>query len=103
MSRPEKLLWLSDSRGMYIPRDFTIINRHLVTGVCDEDWKILEAGPDSEGYWDAWIEVCDQARVSMNGVDYHLEHDGDLWLIPIGMTWDEEADDWRWPYTKEQP
>ena len=47
--RPEPLLWLSDARGVYIPRDFanSFSNRAKdVTGVSDEDWAILEAGPD---------------------------------------------------------
>ena len=60
------LLWLSDARGVYIPRDFanSFADRaKTVSGVSDEDWTILERGPDyedetgqtvcNESYWDA--------------------------------------------------
>ena len=47
--RPEMLLWLSDARGVYIPRDFakSFADRAKhVSGVSEEDWTILELGPD---------------------------------------------------------
>jgi hypothetical protein len=31
-------------------------------------------------------------------VKYHVHQDGDCWLVPVGMTWDDEADGWRWPF-----
>jgi hypothetical protein len=99
--RPEPLLWLSDARGQYIPRDFadsfTDRNKNVVD-VSAEDWAILDAGPDHEHYWDTWSDVEQSARViDDNGVEYTLYQDGDLWLIPKGMEWDDEADGWRWP------
>ena len=101
MKRPEPILFLSDARGQFIPRDFAKAwaDRTVsVANVSDDDWTVLEAGPDGEGYWDSWIEVCNQAEVTdIDGVKFFLEHNNDLWLIPVGMTWDEEADGWRWP------
>jgi len=98
--RPDLILWLSDARGVYIPRDFakSFADRAKhVTDVSDEDWAILEAGPDHREYWDAWQDVCDAAKVTDNdGVKYHVYQDGDCWLVPVGMSWDEEADAWRW-------
>lgn len=99
MTKPEPLLFLNDARGIYLPRDFTCnVARDRVIGVSDEDWAILEAGPDHEHYWDVWNEIEQDAIVTDNkGVRYRLHQDGDLWLIPLGMEWDDEADGWRWP------
>jgi hypothetical protein len=44
-TKPETLLWLNDSRGVYIPRDFAncFVNRDKhVSGVSAEDWTILK-------------------------------------------------------------
>jgi hypothetical protein len=97
--RPDPVLILSDARGVYIPRDFTSnVARERVTGVSDEDWAALAAGPDHSEYWDAWGDVCDHAVVTDdNGNKYRVYQEGDCWLIPDGMTWDDEADGWRWP------
>ena len=88
-------LWLADNRGVYIPRDFanSFIDRAKhVTGVSDEDWAILEAGPDHEHYWDAWTEVLDNATVT-DDYDrrYYLHQDGDLWLVPKGWVQDDNG------------
>jgi hypothetical protein len=98
--KPEPLLWLDDHRGIYIPRDFasSFLNRSKhVEGVNADDWKILETGPDHEYYWDVWIEVSDNAIVTdENGVKYRLYQDGDLWLIPVGMEWNDETETFEW-------
>lgn len=101
MSKPEMLLWLSDSRGVYIPRDFaqSFANRaKSVTGVSAEDWLILEAGPENEQYWDTWDEVISLAIITdENGNKYTIHQDGDCWLVPVGMEWSEEQDGFIWP------
>lgn len=106
MAKPEMLLWLSDALGVYIPRafanSFNDRSKH-VTGVSDEDWAILEVGPEHEQYWDAWLEVCEKAVVTdENGVKYFLNQDGDLWLVPDGMIWDEEQETYRWSEEKDE-
>ena len=97
----EPLLWLNDARGIYIPRDFanSFADRAKhVQNVSDEDWTILEAGPDHEWYWEAWVNVCDNAIVTDNdGVRFRVHQDGDCWLIPEGMEWSEEHDFFVWP------
>ena len=100
--KPEPLLWLSDARGIYIPRDFAqsfAARDKDVSGVSAEDWAILEAGPDHEFYWDTWSDVCDKCKVrdDKNNVTYHVHQDGDCWLIPDGMEWSEETDGYVWP------
>ena len=51
MTKPDKQFWLSDARGIYIPRDFAQSfadrTKH-VQGVDDEEWAVLDAGPDHE-------------------------------------------------------
>jgi hypothetical protein len=100
MKRPEPMLWLSDARGIYIPRDFanSFVDRSKhVQNVTEEDWAILE-DPDHEWYWEAWDEVLQNAVVTDNeGTRFRLSQNGDLWLIPEGMEWSEEQDFYVWP------
>ena len=64
-SRPEPMLWRSDNRGVYIPRDFALSfadRAKSVANVDDEQWAILAAGPETmdnpnDLYWDVWLEV----------------------------------------------
>lgn len=82
---PESALLFADSnRGVYIPQHFAeAIKRDLVEGVTDEEWRILEAGPDCEGYWDVWNGVEMNAVIcDADGQRFTLYQDGDLWLIP---------------------
>ncbi len=101
MSRkPETMLWLDDHRGRYIPRDFanSFSDRIASTqGVTDEDWAILEAGPDHDDYWETWDDVYLHCVVIGNGTTYTLHQDGPLWLIPEGMEWDDATDWFVWP------
>lgn len=105
-AKPEMLLWLSDARGQYIPRDFahSFENRIAnVRGVEQEVWKILEAGPRHDYYWDAWTDVCDSAVVTdEKGVEYFVWQDGDCWLVPKGMEYSEANDTWEWPSEDEE-
>jgi hypothetical protein len=95
------LLWLNDARGIYLPRDFAMSfadRAKHVANVSDEDWAILDAGPDHEHYWEAWEAVVDGAEVTDDkGQKFTLYQEGDLWLIPVGMTWDDTADAYVWP------
>ena len=93
-------LFLSDNRGIYIPRDFAeCVVRTAVTGISNEDYEILEAGPEHDQYWDAWSDVCDNAVLTdpVSGVVSTLYQNGDLWLVPEGMEWSDEDDFFVWP------
>jgi hypothetical protein len=102
----KKHLWLSDRRGVYIPRDFanSFADRaKVVSGVDVEDWLILEAGPDHEHYWEAWDDVLDNAVVTDDdGTRYTLYQEGDLWLIPEGMEWSDDEQGFVWPSEDEE-
>ena len=97
--KPETILFLSDARGIYIPRDFANgIKPECLSGASAEDIAILQSGPDSEFYWDAWDAVLNSARVTdADGVVYTPHQDGDLWLVPAGMEWDDAAGFFVWP------
>ena len=104
-TRPEPELWLNGARGVYIPRDFANSFKDrdtCVTGVSAEDWRILEEGPDHPLYWEAWNDLLFRGDVLVtdsNGQQYFPYQDDDLWLwvIPVGMEWDEEQDCYVWP------
>jgi hypothetical protein len=98
--RLEPMLWLSDARGIYIPRDWANSFSELATisGIEDDTLAILRAGPDHEQYWEAWEEVLDRATVRDDkGNVFTVYQDGDCWLIPEGMVWDEETEFFAWP------
>ena len=100
----EPMLWLSDARGRYIPRDFanSFVDRDKhVQNVSEENWQILE-DPDHEWYWEVWDEVLRNAVVASEGCNYRLYQDGDLWLIPADMEWSEEKDCYVWPENEEE-
>lgn len=85
-------LYAADNRGIYIPQYFAqTINRDLVHGVPEEDWKILESGPDNEYYWEAWDGVLFNAKIkASNAPEGFLYQDGDLWII-----WGEDDPDYK--------
>lgn len=100
-TKPDMLLWLSDARGQYIPRDFAQSFKDRdknVSGVSAEEWAILDAGPDHEWYWETWDDVCNNASVTDDaGVKFTLHQDGDLWLVPDGMEWSDKEQWYVWP------
>jgi hypothetical protein len=92
--KAEHELFLSDAHGQYIPKVFAeCVLREKVTGISDEDYTILETGPDHEWYWETWDDVLNRAVLTGDdGTKYTLYQDGDLWLIPDGFTdeqWEE--------------
>lgn len=90
-------LFFDGSRGQYIPQHFAeVVVRDAVTGVTDEQWAELEAGPEQEWYWDTWNEVLGNAVVTNpdTGQRFTLYQDGDLWLVPEDAEWpDPDAED----------
>lgn len=81
-------LLVDGARGIYVPQYFAQTTpRDLLSGVSEEDWAILEAGPDHEWYWDTWDDVLGNASITGDdGTVYYLHQDGDLWLVPEDAT-----------------
>lgn len=95
MNRPEKQWWLNDAGRIEMPREFasSFDDRTVrVSGVSDQQWAVLERGPDHPDYWTVWDVVFETAVITDgNDVVYHLHQDGDLWLVPNDVQWSEEA------------
>ena len=103
-AKPEPMLYLSDARGVYIPRDFALeTKRECINGARQSDLDILAAGPAHEYYWDAWTDIESNCTVTdpATGIEYRIYQDGDCWLVPVGMEWDEENEFFLWPDTAE--
>lgn len=83
-------LYASDARGIFIPQYFAqSVHREYVRNVSDEEWEILEAGPEHEHYWDAWADVTSGAQIEApDGRKGFLWQDGDLWIV-----WGEDDPD----------
>ena len=80
------LLYMDSNRGVYIPQQFANeTKRACVEHVTQEEWDVLEKGPDHEWYWDVWSDVEQNALLTDpdTGVKYTLHQDGDLWLVPF--------------------
>jgi hypothetical protein len=94
----EAMLYADGARGIYIPQYFAeSIQRDAVTGVKPEALDMLAGDPDQDWYWETWNDVLDNAVVTdkSTGIVYHLYQDGDLWLIPDDMIWDDNAEFFR--------
>jgi len=83
---------LSDSRGVYIPRDFVDLlspeekeYQERKNGIDPETWEDL-SDPENENYWEAWQEL-EGSFVSENGT--RIYQNGDLYEISKEM--DKEA------------
>ena len=83
-------LLLSDSRGIYIPRDF-------VECFDIESWSIdlkyvgRLSDPDNEFYWDNWNTCLNNAKhTDKDGNKWTLWQDGDLWAICLELMTEEE-------------
>jgi hypothetical protein len=99
------MLWLSDARGVYIPRDFVESFDDFdkrVKGVTAEDKATLLQGPDAEFYWEAWDNVLANAVVTdENGIEYTVYQESDCWLVPKGMEWNDKNETFEWPDESE--
>ena len=91
---PNVQLLLSDSRGVYIPQNFVEgFDLSKFKGIPDWARDCCLNGPETEGYWDAWIEILDSAvHTAADGRVFTLWQDGDLWLICIEQMSDEERE-----------
>lgn len=83
---PAVTLLLSDARGIYIPQNFVESclepKEGHWTGVADWARGECAAGPDTDGYWDAWDDILNRAIYhAPNGDEFRLYQDGDLWLL----------------------
>lgn len=94
------ILMLSDARGIYIPRDFSLlflIGEDGWQGISAEELEVL-ADPHHEDYWEVWFTVLSNAHYFdvPSGKVYHLHQDGDLWAVCFGSMTAEEKRNFGW-------
>jgi len=87
-------LILSDSRGIYIPRDFLTDNYNNEATEHCKAWGLTEENkeqwidcvdPENEFYWESWDELLDKCiLVDSKGNEFTLYQNDDLWAIPEG-------------------
>ena len=81
------ILWSEDNRGIYIQKHFADslnVDGFEIEGFDAEDWGIIESGPDTPDYWDAWNNVLQWTFTTRDtGQVYHLHQDGSLWFVDI--------------------
>ena len=83
-------LLLSDSRGVYIPRDF-IECFDIDKWNIDSKYMGRLSSPDDELYWDNWDVVLNNAKhTDKQGNVWTLWQDGDLWAICHDLMTEEE-------------
>ena len=84
-------LLLNDARGIYIPRDFVEGFDVTKWGLDPDSWEVQTcADPDNLLYWDAWIQILDNAEFQHDGNVWRLHQDGDLWAVCYELMTDEE-------------
>jgi hypothetical protein len=51
-----------------------------------ENIEFLQAedAPEKEDYFDVWCDVIDNAKLTINGNEYYLYTNDDLWAVPVG-------------------
>lgn len=103
MKRELRQLLLSDSRGIYIPRDFYKEYILELWNLKPDNYPAL-ADPDNQFYWDDWCDLLDKAKhIDQNGDTWYLHQDGNLWAVNRSLLNDVEqigndlnlfGDDW---------
>ena len=83
---------LSDSHGRYIPQIFCEDADEewaQSVGVDYSDVETCQAGPDHEWYYEAWESILNSCSYTDDkGTTWRLIHDGDLYEVPDGYSWD---------------
>lgn len=90
----EPRIALSDRNGIYIPQLYcNHIDEKIAKemNISMEDVLICQSGPDHEWYWESWDAIISNAEWIEDGVKWGLHQDGDLWEVPEGFSFDEEA------------
>lgn len=87
-------LLLCDSHGRYIPKlwadEIGDEEEAESYSVSWDDVLACQAGPDSEGYWDAWDSILRDAQWNENGEEWSLHQNGDLWAVKVDVEIPEE-------------
>ena len=89
------ILMVDSHAGQYIPQEFleSIKNVKGWKGISSENKKTIEAGPDNEWYWEAWTQICDNAKFTSKArQEFRLYQDEDLWAVCYEDMTEEEKE-----------
>jgi hypothetical protein len=90
---PVELL-VSDSWGVYIPKEFANrFDTSLWNNIDEEDLKTITQGPEAEWYWESWDNIVSSAQFKHEGHTWHLWQDGNLWAYCPDLMTDEEYEE----------
>lgn len=85
----EIILAVDSHYGIYAPQlFFAQYARYFDTA--PQQWEELK-DPNHPEYWEAWDELLSDATLTIEGNQYRVEQNGDIWLIPADM---ELPEDW---------
>ena len=83
----------NSSMGRYIPM---FVCSHKLreegwdwSGVNPQDLATIKEGPDGEFYWEAWDDIMNDLKITINGEPYQLVQNEDLWAVPMDIEPDE--------------
>lgn len=91
---PKAVEILADSsRGIYIPKHFAEACPNW-SGIDQEQYRILNRGPNNVHYWDTWEQVLNNAYYieESTGRKFQLHHDGDLFALCLAEMSPEEKE-----------
>ncbi len=74
---------VAGSNGNYVPQKFIEKADTEVWGIKKENIKIIESGPEHKDYWDTWEEIVKKACWKVDGDEYVLYQDGDLFIQKV--------------------
>ena len=103
----QPILWIDGANGIYVPKRFVnVTTTNAIENVTEETITTLEHGPGHDYYWDAWETFLNNAVIRETFFDptkpdvkyfVHQSDEGDVWLIPQDMVWNEESEWWSYP------
>lgn len=73
-------LLIDSHHGIYIPKIFVEDFAQKWEGISHDDLECC-LDPDSEWYWESWQNICDNATIVVDGQEFRLWQDGDLWAL----------------------
>lgn len=85
----EPELVIDCQHGIYIPQIFAIRyglpENFLNWNDIREDIEFLQAEDslEKEEYFDVWSDVIDNAKLQVNGNEYYLYPNDNLWAVPV--------------------
>ena len=79
----ERILLVDENRRIYIPQFFISNYGHALAHPSPTEVEYVKGGPYQSDYWECWDAILEHATVTIDGKQYTLEEDGDLWAVPV--------------------